>query len=275
MADREYRTLKVEREDGVTFLYFNRPEKRNAMNPTLLAEMVDALDWLETDPDTQILVLTGAGDAFTAGMDLKEYFRELDDQPEARLKALWNLRMFHHTRLAGFAKVTIAMVNGWCFGGGFSPLVSCDLAIAAEEAQFGLSEVNWGIIPGGFVSKDVVHALSYRHAFWYALTGETFDGKRAAEIGLVNLAVPRAELRARTLEVARHLMQISPMVLRATKEALRVVPQLGWDEAFDYLMAKQAWLRANDPERSRDRGIRQFIDEKKYRPGLGPQPREG
>src|SRR5579875_3253289 len=226
MADREYRTLKVEREDGVTFLYFNRPEKRNAMNPTLLAEMVDALDWLETDPATQILVLTGAGDAFTAGMDLKEYFRELDDQPEARLKALWNLRLFHHTRLAGFAKVTIAMVNGWCFGGGFSPLASCDLAIAAEEATFGLSEVNWGIIPAGYVSKDVVQKLNMRDAFYYTLTGEPFDGKRAAEIGLVNFAVPRAELRAKTMELAQKLMKISPAVLRAAKQGLRAVQHL-------------------------------------------------
>src|SRR5215207_8701393 len=175
MADGRYQTVKIEREGGVTFLYFNRPEKRNAMSPQLCAEMVQALTYLENDEETQVLVLTGAGEAFTAGMDLKEYFRALDENPEGRFKAQWDARMFQRHKLINFPKVTIAMVNGWCFGGGFSPLSSCDLAIAAEEATFGVSEVNWGIIPAGFVSKDLVHALNYRHAFYYTLTGEPFD----------------------------------------------------------------------------------------------------
>ncbi len=273
MAVRQYQTVKIERDGGVTFLYFNRPEKRNAMSPQLCAEMVEALTELETDEATQVLVLTGEGDAFTAGMDLKEYFRALDDDPEARHRAQWNARMFHHHKLINFPKVTIAMVNGWCFGGGFSPLASCDLAIAAEEATFGLSEVNWGIIPAGYVSKDVVQKLNMRDAFYYTLTGEPFDGKRAAEIGLVNFAVPRAELRAKTMELAQKLMKISPAVLRAAKQGLRAVQHLDHDEAWDYLVAKNDQLRVHDPENSRSRGIQQFIDEKKYRPGLGPQPR--
>ena len=275
MADRRYQTVKIERDEGVTFLYFNRPEKRNAMSPQLCAEMVEALTELETDDATQVLVLTGAGDAFTAGMDLKEYFRALDEDPAGRQKAQWDSRMFHHHKLVNFPKVTIAMVNGWCFGGGFSPLCSCDLAIAAEEATFGLSEVNWGIIPAGYVSKDVVQKLNLRDAFYYTLTGEPFDGRRAAEIGLVNFAVPRAELRAKTMELAQKLMKISPAVLRAAKQALRAVPSLNHDEAWDYLVAKNDQLQVRDPEGSRNRGIRQFIDEKKYRPGLGPQPRPG
>jgi trans-feruloyl-CoA hydratase/vanillin synthase len=268
-----YQSVKVEREDGITWLYFNRPEKRNAMSPQLCAEMVDALSRLEADDATQVLVLTGAGDAWTAGMDLKEYFRALDDKPSERAAANWNSQQFHHYKLRSFPKPTIAMVNGWCFGGGFSPLTSCDFAIAAEDATFGLSEVNWGIIPGGFVSKDVVVAMSYRHALYYTLTGEPFDAKRAVEIGLINFAVPREQLRPRTVELAQRLMKISPAVLRAAKEAIRAVPDMSYAEAHDYLGAKNMALRATDPENSRNRGIQQFIDEKKFRPGLGPQPR--
>jgi trans-feruloyl-CoA hydratase/vanillin synthase len=273
MADRDYQTVKIERDEGVTFLYFNRPEKRNAMSPQLCAEMVDALTQLEGDPETQVLVLTGAGEAWTAGMDLKEYFRALDDKPTERAIANWNSQQFHHYKLRSFAKPTIAMVNGWCFGGGFSPLTSCDFAIAAEDAMFGLSEVNWGIIPGGFVSKDVVVAMPYRHALYYTLTGEPFDAKRAVEIGLINMAVPRDQLRPKTMELARKLMKISPAVLKAAKDAIRAVPGMSYAEAHDYLMAKNTALRATDPENSRNRGIEQFIDEKKFRPGLGPQPR--
>ncbi|HLH24332.1 MAG TPA: p-hydroxycinnamoyl CoA hydratase/lyase [Chloroflexota bacterium] len=269
----EYQTVKIEREEGVTFLYFNRPEKRNAMNPQLCAEMVQALTELETDPETQVLVLTGAGEAFTAGMDLREYFRALDNDPAGQMRARYDARMFQNEKLVNFPRVTIAMVNGYCFGGGFSPLVSCDLAIAAEDALFGVSEVNWGIIPGGYVAKDLVTALPYRHAFYYTLTGEPFDGKRAEQIGLVNFAVPRAELRTRTLELAHRLMQISPAVLRAAKQALRVAPDLTRDQAWDYTITKNAALRVQDPENSRARGMQQFLDDKTYRPGLGPQPR--
>jgi trans-feruloyl-CoA hydratase/vanillin synthase len=273
MAEHTYENVKIERDQGVGFLYFNRPDKRNAMSPQLLAEMIEALDDLEADDEVQVVVLTGAGDAFCAGMDLKEFFRATDADAKARARAMWDSRTFNHDRLVHFPKVTIAMVNGWCFGGAFSPVVSCDLAIAAEEATFALSEVNWGIIPGGFVSKDVVTAMSYRHAFYYTLTGETFDGRRAAEIGLVNSAVPLAELRASTMELAHKLMRISPAVLRAAKEALRVMPNLSYDDAWEYLRAKNDQLRFLDPEQSRDRGIRQFVDEKTFRPGLGPQPR--
>jgi trans-feruloyl-CoA hydratase/vanillin synthase len=86
--------------------------------------------------------------------------------------------------LMNYSKPTIAMVNGWCFGGAFTPLVACDLAIAAEDAQFGLSEINWGIIPGGNVTRAVVATLNLRDAMYYIMTGRTFDGRKAAQMGL-------------------------------------------------------------------------------------------
>ena len=147
-ADR-WTTVRVEMDDGIAWVELNRPEKRNAMNPTLNSEMVEVLLALDADDACGVLVLTGAGDAWSAGMDLKEYFREVDGGPEhvqrrvRRDAAQWQWRL-----LRTYAKPTIAMVNGWCFGGAFTPLVACDLAIAANEATFGLSEINWGIPPG-------------------------------------------------------------------------------------------------------------------------------
>src|SRR3546814_10873055 len=90
---------------------------------------------------------------------------------------------------------TIAMVNGWCFGGGFSPLVACDLAICADEATFGLSEINWGIPPGNLVSKAMADTVGHRQSLYYIMTGKTFGGQKAAEMGLVNESVPLAQLR--------------------------------------------------------------------------------
>jgi feruloyl-CoA hydratase/lyase len=186
-----------------------------------------------------------------------------------RSSATWQ---FH--QLAHYLKPTIAMVNGWCFGGAFTPLISCDLAIAAEEAQFGVSEINWGIIPGGQVTKSLVFAMSFRNAMYYTLTGETFDGKQAAQMGIVNEAVPKAKLRERTKALADTLKGKNPHTLRACKEAIRSCMNIPWESSGDYLAAKSMQLRLVDDENGRTAGLTQFLDEKSYRPGLGAMRRE-
>jgi len=262
----------VETEDrgAVRHVVMNRPEKRNAMSVALNDDMVDVLSELEGDDETQVLVLTGAGESFSAGMDLRDYFRALDQAgPAARMRARWAMATWQYYKLRNFPKPTIAMVNGWCFGGAFTPLCSCDLAVAAEEATFGLSEINWGILPGGFVSRDVAAVLSYRDALFYIMTGRTFDGKQAAELKLVNYAVPRAFLRDEVVALATELKGKNPATLRAAKQAFKMVREMDWEQAFDYLGAKQDQMRFNDPARGREKGMQQFLDEKTYRPGLG------
>ena len=152
MTTKAYDTVLVEIADGIAWVTLNRPEKRNAMNPQLHFDMVEALTWLNTEPECKLLVLGGAGESWCAGMDLKEFFRELDDKPVERALARDAYRRWGWYGLNRFSKPTIAMVHGYCFGGAFTPLIACDFAIAAEDATFGLSEVNWGIIPGGLVS---------------------------------------------------------------------------------------------------------------------------
>src|SRR5262249_26507509 len=152
MTTKKYETVLIEKQDGITWLIMNRPDKRNAMSPQLHLDMDDALAELAVDPQTQILVLTGAGEAFCAGQDIKLYFRANDDAPAARAKARHASNQWRWQRLSTFPQPTIAMVNGYCFGGGFTQVCACDFAIAADEALFGLSEVNWGILPGGIVS---------------------------------------------------------------------------------------------------------------------------
>ena len=273
--DKTYDNIKIEREGGATFLVLNRPEKRNAMSPALHYDVEDALTWLEDDSETKVLVLAGAGDAWCAGQDLKLYFRETANNPAERKRSN---TASHHWRweiLSKFRKPTIAMVNGYCFGGAFTQLCACDFAIAAEDATFGLSEVNWGIIPGGIVSWNLTDMLLPRHALYYAATGEPFDGKRAVEIGLVNFAVPQADLRKRTLDFAERLMNLNPGVLRFTREAIKSVRHMRADEARDYLGAKQDSLHRADKEIADKVGMKEFLDEKSYRPGLGPYQRPG
>jgi trans-feruloyl-CoA hydratase/vanillin synthase len=172
-----------------------------------------------------------------------------------------------------FFKPTIAMVNGWCFGGAFTPLVSCDLSLAAEEATFGLSEINWGIVPGGNVMKAVASKMRQSDGLYYIMTGEVFDGRKAAEMGLVNEAVPLADLRARTEELARKLLKINPVLLHGAKECYHGVVTMDWAQAEDYNNAKVEQAILHDQERGMQKGLDQFLEEKTYRPGLGAYDR--
>ncbi|MCU4186743.1 p-hydroxycinnamoyl CoA hydratase/lyase [Acidiferrimicrobium sp. IK] len=268
-------TVRIEFEEGIAWLYLNRPDKRNAMNPTLNQEMILALELLEGDDRAAVVVLTGAGSSWSAGMDLKEYFREVDESPaHVEVKARRDSAEWQWRRLIHFPKPTIAMVNGWCFGGAFTPLVCCDLAIAAQDATFGLSEVNWGIPPGGLVSRALAETVSTRDALFFIMTGETFDGRRAAEMRLVNEAVPPEELRDRTKTLALKLAGMNPRVLRAAKVGFKKARLMSWDEAEDYLYAKLDQAVLGDTEGGKQQGLSQFLDQKSYRPGLGAYTRE-
>ena len=270
---KEYTCVLVDTDDdGITWITFNRPEKRNAMSPTLHAEMEEILYGLETDKDTKVIVLTGAGNSWSAGMDLKQYFRETDNDPVARFRAVTAHRRWADM-LTWSRKPSIAMVNGYCYGGAFTALAACDIVIASEKATFGLSEVNWGILPGGNVSKVFADMVSFRNAMFYAMTGRTIDGRKAVELGIATLSVPGDKLRAETVTIARELIAKNPMVLAYTKQAIRAVRGMDMDQAYEYLGAKNMALRAADPEQTRARGMREFLDEKKFRPGLEPVKR--
>lgn len=265
--------IEVRTEDRISWVTFNRPSKRNALSPALNDQMLAALTDLEHDDRTDVVVLTGAGDAFSAGMDLQEYFRDNDDDPAAMERAKWVMRQWSYFKLRSYPKLTIAAVNGWCFGGAFTPLISCDFAIAADTATFGLSEVNWGIIPGGSVSWDLGQVLAYRDALYYTLTGRSFSAERARELGLVNEVVPAAELVDAVVALARDLMKLNPTVLRSAKEALRHTRTMSYEQAYDYLSAKSAELLVRDGEHGRQHGMTQFLDSKEIKPGLGPYVR--
>ena len=261
-------TVSFRVENRIAWVQFNRPEKRNCMSPTLNRRMMEVLDELEYRDDVGVLVLSGSGTAWSAGMDLKEYFRDTEAQglrgtrkAQAEAYGWWR-------RLRWYQKTTIAMVNGWCFGGGYGPLFACDLAIAADEARFGLSEVNWGILPGGGAAKVAVDLMPLRDAMYHSLTGENMDGQTAARCRLVNESVPLERLEARVIELANVLLLKNWVTLKAIKDAVRRVKEMTYDNAEDYLIRAQEAANFHD-NTGRKEGIRQFIDEKSYRPGLG------
>lgn len=268
-------TVDVEFEEQIAFVYFNRPDKKNCMSPTLNREMYATLHALELDDRCQVVVLTGRGEAWSAGMDLKEYFRETDNEGDIlKMRIREESAAWQQVKLRYFAKPTIAMVNGWVFGGGFTPLTSCDLAIASDDATFGLSEINWGILPGGNVTKAVADTMGNRNALYYIMTGETFKGRKAAEMGLVNESVPHDQLKTRVVELAKELMKKDPVVLRSAKEVFKRVRYMDWETANDYIYAKSDGSLHRSGGEFRSGAMKAFLDDKKLKPGLDTYNKE-
>jgi len=270
-----YETLLIEKNDGITTIRLNRPDKKNAMNPTLHREMYDALRDLEWDNDTQVLVITGSGNAFCAGQDLKEYFYANKDSERDREEIQRISHAWRHQILNFYPKPTIASINGYCFGGAFTIVASCDIAIAAHEATFGLSEINFGSIPAGLVAKAISPEMQYRQMLYYSMAGEQFDGKRSVEIGFTTLSVPRAELEAKTLQVATTLKGKDRHALRATKDAFKGVDiqSMSYEDARYWLKARLSQMTYEQKNANwMDHGISKFI-EGAYQPGKGAAPK--
>lgn len=262
-------TVAVEVKGRIAWVKFNRPEKRNCMSPKLNRQMLKVIEELEFRDDVGVLILTGEGTAWSAGMDLQEYFRDTEAQGLGAIRKSQREAYNWWKRLRWYEKPTIAMINGWCFGGGYGPLFACDIAVAADDATFGLSEINWGILPGGGASKVVADLMPLRKAMYHAMMGENLTGVQAAEQGLITESVPADKLHARVTEIAEALLKKDGHALRATKWAVRRMVEMTYDNAEDYLIRAQEALHSFGGVAARKEATRQFLDEKSFKPGLG------
>jgi trans-feruloyl-CoA hydratase/vanillin synthase len=264
-----YPTLRIDVKDRIAKITLNRPDKKNAMNPQLHRDMSAALEELRYEDGAAVLVITGAGNAFCAGMDLKEVFHDLKvNQPKEfdrvyRMATDWRGRTLRY-----YPKPTIAMVNGFCFGGAFSIVEGCDLAVAADEATFGLSEINFRLFPGGSVSKSLANLMRPRDALLYGMSGRTFDGKRAAQMGFVNFSVPLALLETETMALAREIAAKDPAALKATKDGYRFSLEMTWEASMNYTFAKENELFVAQKGGWIEAGVGDFL-KGKSKPGTG------
>ena len=265
----EEETVRYDVVDGVAWVYFNRPDKRNCMSPKLNRRMLQVLEELEFRDDVQVLVLTGEGTSWSAGMDLLEYFRMAEEQGLGAIRSNQREAYSWWERLRWYEKATVAMINGWCFGGAYGPLFACDLAFCSDEAQFGLSEINWAILPGGGASKVAAELMPFRKAMYHAMMGENLTGKQAEEAGLVNESLPADKLRERVQQVVDVLKAKDTHALRATKWAVRRVREMSYDNAEDYLIRAQEALNQFGGLAARKEATKQFLDDKSFKPGLG------
>jgi enoyl-CoA hydratase len=217
-------------EGRVAVLTVNRPDKLNALSQQVRDEMLAHLEAIETDDAVGVVVITGAGEkAFIAGADIGEFEgRSPFDQREAMASP----RIFD--AMASYPKPVIAMINGFCLGGGCELAMSCDLRVAADTARFGQPEIKLGLIPGGGGTQRLPRLVGMGHAMRLILSGDMIPATEAKHIGLVEMVVPAAELREKALELAGKIASMSPLTLRVAKEALRASERLAIEEGLLY-----------------------------------------
>jgi enoyl-CoA hydratase len=223
-------TILVEREGRVAILTINRPDKLNALNQQVRDEMLEILAGIETDDAVGVVVLTGTGEkSFIAGADIGEFAGRtpFDQRHSMRSPRIFDV-------MASFPKPVIAMINGFCLGGGCELAMSCDIRIASEKARFGQPEINLGLIPGGGGTQRLPRLVGVGHAMRLILTGDMIGAAEAQSIGLVEMVVPAEELRAKTLELAGKIAAKSPLTVKVAKEAIRASERMSIEDGIVY-----------------------------------------
>jgi enoyl-CoA hydratase len=224
-----YQNILLETTDRIATLTVNRPDKRNALNQATRDEILHALDSLQASGDSRVLVITGTGDkAFIAGADIGEFEGRTALTQRESMKGR---RIFD--AIEEFPKPTIAMINGFCLGGGMELALACDLRFAGDNARLGQPEINLGIIPGGGGTQRLTRLVGEGKAMELILTGDLIDAAPAKGIGLVNDVFPALELRNRVYALAARIAEKSPIALRMAKEAVKTAARMNLREGLD------------------------------------------
>ena len=231
--------VRLERDGGVATITLDRPEKLNALTLAMYEELGAAFAEVRDDPAIGVAVLTGAGEkAFCVGADLGESIPALT---EGRFDiSEWDAAHQKHTRLD---KPVIGAVNGLCLGGGFEILLSTDLRVAAEHAEFALPETGVGVVPAGGTLVRLVRQIPYAVAMDLMLRGTRIDAAAALRYGIVNEVVPAAQLRDAARAIAEQLLTRSRTAVATVKRAVRELADLPLDDAFrrEALLGQEAF----------------------------------
>jgi methylglutaconyl-CoA hydratase len=212
-----YQTLTVTHADRIATVTLNRPEKRNAVSFQLVEDLMGALKEIEAS-DSQVVIITGAGKAFCAGLDLEELKSLIGKSQEQNAKDSQTMASLFRA-IYDFPKPTIAAVNGAAIAGGTGIATMCDFTLAVPEAKFGYTEVKIGFVPA-IVSSYLVFQVGHKIARDLLMTARLFDAAEAHRYGLVNEIVSAEDLMTRARELARLLLENSPSSVQATKRLI-------------------------------------------------------
>jgi enoyl-CoA hydratase/carnithine racemase len=254
----DYEFIKYEKADRIAYLTINRPDVMNALHPPASQELSQAWDDFESDDDTWIAIITGAGDrAFSAGMDLR--YRAANEgervaMPGSGFGGLTN------PRERGIVKPIIAAINGYALGGGLELAMACDIIIAADNAQLGLPEAKRGILPGAGGMHRLPRQIPFRIALGYMLTGRNMPAQEAYQWGLVNEVVPAGELMATAEKWAREILECAPLSVRAIKQAATLGMDRTLEDAYNTRFPAQEAMQGSEDSRE---GPRAFAERRK------------
>ncbi len=250
-----HETITLNVADRIATVTVNRPDKLNALNNRVIAELGEMIDSLRADRDVGGIILTGAGRAFVAGADISELEQVAGDSAEALAKRGQSV----FRRFETSPKPTIAAVNGFALGGGCELAMACHVRIASENAKFGQPEVKLGLIPGYGGTQRLPRLVGKGRALQLLLTGEMIDAQEALRIGLVNRVVAADELLASANAMMRAMLANAPLALAACVDSVND----GADTALDTALALEASafgrLGATDDKRE---GTRAFLEKR-------------
>jgi methylglutaconyl-CoA hydratase len=258
MKENAFQTIRLAVDEKVARITFARPEVHNAFNATMIAELAQVFDQVKAEASVRVVVLTGEGKSFCAGADIN-WMREIVDYSyEQNLSESLLLAEALH-KLYSLPKPTVAMVNGTAIGGGNGFLSACDIAVATDEAQFGLSEVKIGLVPAA-ISPFVIRKIGESKAREYFLTGKRITAQKAYEIGLINQVVPPYYLGDTVDELIGLLLTSGPEALASCKELIFQVPQMSLEEVKEFTARMIANLRISEEGQE---GMASFLEKRK------------
>jgi enoyl-CoA hydratase/carnithine racemase len=240
-------------EFHVGLVRLNRPEARNALSPEMRAEIAEALERLDGDPEVRCIVLAGSDEFFAAGADIRAMAaRPLDAAPDPKGLEFW-------ARLAAIETPTIAAVSGYAFGGGCELALACDLTVCDERTRFGQPEITLGIIPGGGGTQRLARAVGKQRAMEYVLTGRRWDARTAERWGLVNKVVGDGAWLSEAIELGREIARRPPLAVRLGKKAVLEAEETSLAEG---LRAERALFDEAMASEDRVEGMTAFLEKR-------------
>lgn len=253
-----YQTITTDVKDKVATITLSREDKRNAISPTMMSELLDVFRKYDDDPSVQAVVLTGAGNkVFCAGADFGESMGttgSLVDRYEGQRKFAELFKM-----IKGLKKPLLGRINGHAMGGGFGLACACDIVVAADDCRFGTPEINVGLFPYIIMATLLRFTSSPKRLLEMMLTGDRIEAKEAQQLGIVNHVVPREQLDAKVSEIAQKIAGKSPAILRLGRRAFYTMRDMEYEKALEYLTSM---LTINTMAEDVSEGITAFLEKR-------------
>ena len=246
----------VEKRNKIGIITVNRPEQLNSMNSETRSEMAKSFEAMERDSDVSVVILTGAtGKAFIAGADIKE-FSEMNLQTRNEMEKDWRVTKV----ISEMVKPVIAMIDGFCLGGGLEIAMACDLRISSERSKLGQPEINIGIIPGAGGTQRLTRLIGEGRAMEMILTGRMITAKEAHQYGIVNFVFHSNELEAKTIEIASTIAEKSTYAVERAKKCVKAVARMSLEKGLKY--EQEMFIECFKSDDGKE-GISAFVEKRK------------